>query len=145
LIVPATPDLARYVADNLRDEEYIVWRKGREKAAAHTFETARDSVLSWAAITAAGEPVCLFGADGSASDRWASAWMASTPKVDRQAFSICRGIRRVAIPFSRRYWPELRIRPEVRNERQRRFLASLGFAVRRHRACGDFIFEELVI
>ncbi len=125
MIEQATPLTANYVADNLADDEIGVIEFGRDNAAELCFECARDSVMSWAVVVD-GEPVCLFGADGASGDEWASAWMFSTPNVQKARFEVIRGARK-AVEFSRDFWPELRIRAEDRTEKQIKFLKLIGF------------------
>lgn len=125
MIELATPETAAYVAANLGPDEICVLEYGRENAAELCFETARDSVMSWAVI-AHGEPVCLFGADGGKEDDWGSAWMFSTPSVHKAKIETVKGCRE-AVSFSRTWWPELRIMAEDRSEKQTRFLELIGF------------------
>lgn len=126
MIELATPETARYVADNLGPDEICVREYGREDAAALCFECASESIMSWAVIAATGEPVCLFGADGEKGDSWGSAWMFSTERVSKARFELVRGAR-TAIAFSRQYWPELRIFAEDRSDKQTKFLRLVGF------------------
>lgn len=125
MIEMATPTTAAYVAENLGPDEICVKEYGRDDAAALCFETARDSVMSWAVLSD-GKPVCLFGADGDEGDSWGSAWMFSTADVGKAKLEVIKGIRE-AVAFSRGFWPELRIISEDRSDKQTRFLKLIGF------------------
>ena len=126
MIELAGPETARYVADNLSDREVGVRMFGREDAAALCYETARDSIISCVVRTPDGEPVCLFGADGDAGDDWGSAWMFSTPNVGRAKIELVKKVT-ATMAYSRNHWPQLRIVAEDRDDRQKRFLAFMGF------------------
>jgi len=126
MIAMATPTTAAYVAENLGPDEICVLEYGRDDAAALCFEVARDSLMSWVVYASDGEPVCLFGADGDEGDEWGSAWMFSTANVSKARLELVKGAK-LAIEFSRKYWPELRIMSEDRSEKQTRFLRLVGF------------------
>lgn len=129
MIELAGPDTARYVAEHLGPDEICVKEYGQEDARELCFETARDSLMSWAVIASDGEPVCLFGADGDPDDDWGSVWMFSTANVRKAKIEMIKGARE-AIEFSRRYWPELRLFTEERSPKQKRFLEFIGFTPR---------------
>ncbi len=126
MIELATPETARYVAENLSDREICVLDYGKEDAAELCFETARDSILSWVVVDRFGEPVCLFGADGDEGDDWGSAWMFSTGSIKKSPLETIKALRQ-AIDYSRSHWPQLRIISEQRSSKQARFLKLVGF------------------
>lgn len=142
MIAPTSAEDARYVAENLRDEEICVRLHGREEASRIAFECATTSPLSWVVYSAMGEPVCMFGADGEKGEAWGSAWMFSTRNVCKSAKSLIWGVM-TAIEYSRGWWPELRINAEPRDEKQTRFLAFIGFKERARHVRGELEYVEL--
>lgn len=143
MIAPTTAEDARYVADNLRDEDRIAiaaWTD--EDPSAVAYDTALTSPMSWVIYSPAGEPVCMFGADGERGDEYGAAWMYSTPRVFKSKITLIRAVN-IAIAISRDWWPELRIGAEPRSERQTAFLEFIGFRERSREVRDGKTFVEL--
>lgn len=144
MIAPTTAEDARFIADNLRDEEICVRLHGRERAANTALECGLDSRLSWIVYDSEAKPVAMFGADGERGEAFGSAWLFCTPDVKRAPRALIEGCA-AGIAISRDYWPELRIESEPRSERQARFLEFLGFKPRTVELRGDEVWTELAI
>lgn len=144
MIATTSAEDARYIADNLRDDEICVRLFGREEASRLAYEAATTSPLSWVVYSAMGEPVAMFGADGKKGEDWGSAWLYCTGRVNKAARSLIQGMT-LAINISREWWPELRIEAEPRSERQKRFLEFIGFRERERETRGGEEYVELKI
>lgn len=129
MIAPTSPKDARFVADNLSDDEICVRLYGREEASRLAFEVATTSPLSWVVYTPEAEPAAMFGAFGDEDEPFGHAWLFSTDKVTRAARSLVQGAA-FGVAISRNFWPELRIDAEPRSKRQARFLEYIGFKPR---------------
>lgn len=143
MIAPTSAEDARYIADNLRDEDrraIAAWTD--EDPAELAYFTATTSPFSWVVYSAMGEPVAMFGADGERGDSYGAAWMYSTPRVSKASMTLIRACN-IAIAISRDWWPELRIDAEPRDEKQTAFLEFIGFRERSRETRDGKTFVEL--
>lgn len=130
MIAPTTAEDARFIADNLRDEDRRAissWTDEDPSELAYYWAT--NSPLSWVVYTRDATPVCMFGADGERGEDYGAAWMYSTPDVWRAPLTLVKCVS-CAIAISRDWWPELRISAEPRDEKQTKFLEFIGFRER---------------
>jgi len=126
MIAPTTPEAARRIAENLRDDDRHSLAACEYQPAAEAYETAIKSPFSWVVYAKDGEPVSMFGAERDPGVSWGLAWMFTTPNSIKAPREIVTGVL-VVIDYSRRFWAELRISHEPRSVRQMRFLAMVGF------------------
>ena len=144
MIATTSAEDARYIADNLRDKDrraISAWTDDDPSEVA--FHTATTSPLSWVIYSPQGEPVCMFGADGERGDDYGAAWMYSTPRVFKSPVTLVKAVN-IAIGISRRWWPELRIDAEPRDEKQAAFLDFIGFKELSREERGGKTFVELI-
>lgn len=143
MIAPTTAEDARYIAENLGDEEICVRLWGPQEASRLAYLVATTSPLSWVIYSRSGEPVAMFGAFPDEREPFGHAWMFSTERVKKSARELIQGTS-LGIAISRKYWPELRIDAEPRTENQARFLEHIGFKPRTVEVRDGEVWTELV-
>lgn len=144
MIAPTTAEDARYIADNLSEDEICRILHGGQEASRIAYECATTSILSWVICDRDGIPVAMFGADGERGEEYGSAWLFCTGEAKKSPRELAQGCA-AGIAISRDYWPELRIEAEPRSEKQTRFLEFLGFRTRREERRGDEVWTELTL